>query len=131
MFEWITLFDCLSLKEKESLSLFCQQRDLKSWEILFHEWEEANSMYILKEWLLEAFIDEKILWQINVWEIVWEMAILENTKKRSASVRAIKDSKLVVFLSFSIKDLISKHPEIYNKLLKIVKDRKNLNFLNK
>jgi len=123
MFEWIELFNSLSEEEKSTLSMFCQIRNLKSWDILFKEWEEANSMYILKSWLLEAYRDNKILWNINPWEVVWEMAIMKWNWKRSASVKALKDSSLITILSFSVKELTQKHPDITEKLMDIIKKR--------
>jgi len=39
--------------EREQLSGFCQEKFLKSGEVLFHEDDEASAMYFLKEGAME------------------------------------------------------------------------------
>jgi CRP-like cAMP-binding protein len=50
---------------------------------------------------------------------------------RSASVRALQDSKLIVLLTFSVEDLSRKHPEIMLKIKDIIQQRVFQNSLNK
>jgi len=38
----IKLFKDLNLDDKKNLSLFIQKKELKKWELLFKEWEEAT-----------------------------------------------------------------------------------------
>jgi CRP-like cAMP-binding protein len=52
------------------------------------------------------------------------MAIFSSDKRRTASVKAIEDSTAIVLLSFSITDLSNKHPEIMEKIKKVIKQRK-------
>jgi hypothetical protein len=40
-----------------------------------------------------------------------------------ASVVAMKESRFIVMLSFSINELTQKHPELHEKILKIIKER--------
>lgn len=130
MFEWISLLSSLTKDELDTLSLFCQEREVLAQELLFEEWDESNSMYILKTWSLEVFTHEKILWIIKPWEFVWEMSIFENNNKRSASVRALENSKVIILLSFSLDDLTSKHPEITKKIKDVILERKKQNNKN-
>ena len=127
MFEWIELFSNLSKQEQDTMSLFCQERQVKAWEILFNKWEESNSMYIVKTWLLEAYDEDKILGIIKPKEFVWEMSIFEKPKVRTASVKALENSNLIVLLSFSISELTKKHPDILEKIRKVIEDRKKQN----
>lgn len=124
MFEWIELFSSLWEKELETLSLFCQQRLMKSWEILFNKWEESTSMYIIKSWTLQVYDNDKILWTIKPWEFVWEMSLFDKSKVRTASVKAIEDSIVIILLSFSLNELSHKHPEILEKIRKVINERK-------
>lgn len=124
MFEGIDLFSSLSKEELSTLEMFCQERVFSKWEILFNEWEEATAMYILKTWLLEVYNNDKVIWVITPWDFVWEMAIFSSDKRRTASVKAIEDSTVIVLLSFSITDLSNKHPEIMEKIKKVIKQRK-------
>lgn len=127
MFENIELFKWLSKDELSTLENFCQERKIKSWEILFEKWDESNSMYIVKSWKLQAYIGEKILWNISPWEFVWEMSIFSEPKVRTASVKAIEETDIIILLSFSINQLSLIHPEIVEKIKDVIKERKKEN----
>ena len=129
--DWIKILKDLSKSELENLEVFCQERFIKSGEILFKEWDEANSMYLISKWEIEVFniIDweEIILGYIEAEEILWEMAIFWEKKKRMANARATKDSVVIILLEFSIQELTKNHLEISNKIKKIIEERKNIN----
>ena len=55
------------------------------------------------------------------------MAMFTEPKVRSASVKAMQDSNVLVILHFSIMDLMKKHPSIYDKLNNIVEQRTKQN----
>lgn len=132
--DWISLFESLSEEELQDLSMFCQERYLKSWEVLFKEWDDATAMYIVKSGKLKAYLSrtewEQTLWYIHKDEFVWEMAFFDwynIPKKRMATVRAIEDSGLLVIMNYSILDLASKHREIFDKIATIISKRKEDN----
>jgi len=129
--DWIQLLSDLSESEKENLSLFCQEKLLKKWEVLFYEQDEATAMYLLKTWRIEITRDDdwqkKILWEVNAEEILWEMALFGDTNKRMATATALEDCELIVVLSFSIKDLTKKYPELLEKIKMIINDRNIMN----
>ena len=128
---WIKLLSDLivnlSENDKDNLSLFCQEKSLKKWEILFKEGDEANAMYILKSWTFEIRKKinwkEFILWNVMAEELLWEMALFWDTNKRMATAISLEDSNLVTILSFSIKDLAKKYPLLLNKIKDIINDR--------
>ncbi len=78
---WVTLFANLTEREASELALFCQERYVKSWEVLFNEWDEATAMYIVKEWKLKAYRVrpdwDQVLGYIHKDEFVWEMAFFD------------------------------------------------------
>lgn len=123
----IKLLNELSESEKEKLSLFCQEKYLTAGEVLFNEQDEASAMYLLKEWNIEIsrFSDWEniVLWEVHAEEILWEMALFWDTNKRMATATALTDSVLIVILSFSIKELTLKHPELLDKIKTIINDR--------
>lgn len=127
MFEWIELFSSLNREALNTLEMFCQERQVSAWEILFNKWDESNSMYIVKTWKLEAYDENWILWSINLQEFVWEMSLLDEPKIRTASVRVLEDSDLIVLLWFSIEQLSKKHPEILVEIRKVINLRKEQN----
>ncbi|EKE27223.1 MAG: cyclic AMP receptor protein,catabolite gene activator [uncultured bacterium (gcode 4)] len=133
---WISLFDTLSSTELENLALFCQERFIKSWEILFKEWDEAGAMYVVKLWKLKAYKErsdgEMLLWYIQNWEFVGEMSFFDGQdvpKKRMATVKALDDTQLIVIMNYSIVDLAAKRKDIYDKIVDIIKERKYKNAL--
>lgn len=123
----IWLLDVLSSDEKSSLELFCQEKNLSSWETLFLEWDEANAMYFLAKWKIEVYRnlweEEELIWDIEPEEILWEMAIFWWWSKRMASARAVEDTYLITILSFSIKEITQNHPELMKKIEDIIKER--------
>lgn len=127
----IKILEWLTKQEKENLSLLVQEKKLNTGEILFLEWDEANSMYLLLEWELEVYVDrggEKIvLWNIKAEEIIWEMAVFWNDKKRMASCVAVIPSRLLVILDFSIKQIAENHPSLIEKIKDIIKKREEVN----
>jgi len=140
MFEWISIFDSLTSEELNNLSMFCQERFLKEWEILFNEWDDAVAMYILKSGKLKVYKDRSD-WEILLWfvewpgDMVWEMAVFEAIdsnipKKRIASVKAVQNSFLIVIMNYSILELSKNNSWIYWKIVKIIEERKQKNANN-
>ena len=127
MFDYSEIFQDLTIGEKSQLEVFCQRKVLKKWEKVFEEWEEANSMYIIQEWEVEIyksnFWKKTIIWRIEAEDILWEMAIFWLNWKRMASAIVTKDAVLITILSFSIKELTSKSPEILDKIQNIIEIR--------
>lgn len=130
MLENIELFSSLSKDAINSLEIFCQERKIASWEVLFEKWEESTSMYIVKTWKLQAYDGGKVLWYINPQEFVWEMALFDEPKVRSASVKALEDTQVIILLSFSIDQLSRTHPEIVSEIKRVIEHRKKQNKWN-
>ncbi len=132
MIEGIPLFAGLTESEKNTLSLFCQERNLGDNEVLFSEGEDAIAMYVVKSGLLKAYKDrssgETILGYVRPGEMVGEMAIFgHEPKTRMATVRAMEPTKLLVIVDYAILEISKKHEELYAKIEKIVADRKAQN----
>lgn len=134
--DWISFFDNLSLQEKDNLALFCQERFLKAWEVLFKEWDEATALYIVKSGKLRVHKErpdwDQTLGYIEQWEFVWEMAFFdwENIpKRRMASVKSLEETVLIVMMNYSITELARKRKDIYDKIAEVINDRKLKNEL--
>lgn len=127
MFWKIPLLNDLSDVEKKSLEDFVQERRLSENEILFREWELANSLYFLTDWKLEVTKSWKVLWYIEPGDVVWEMSVFDNDNIRTATVTSISDSRLLVILGFSIKEISASNPVLHDKLKHIILERKNKN----
>jgi len=125
--DWIDLLSDLTKEEKENLEMFCQEKIVPAWEVIFHEQDYATAMYILKEGSVEVTRTiewwKVILWEVHSEEVLWEMAMFWDRNKRMATATALTDCTLVVILSFSIKELTSKHPNLLEKFQQIINDR--------
>lgn len=124
----LTLLQSLTQQDRDNLAVFCQERFIKKWEVLFSEWDEWNAMYILQSWKIDIFRkinwEDVKLWQVAAEEILWEMALFQNSRSvRMATAVASEDSNLVVIINFSIEELKSKHPEVIEKIKQIIEYR--------
>ena len=127
----IKILEWLTDQEKQNLSLLVQEKKLNTGDVLFLEWDEANSMYLLLEWELEVYVErswEKIvLWKVKAEEIIWEMAVFWDNKKRMASCVATCPSKLLVILEFSIKQISKNHSWLIKKIKDLIEIRNEFN----
>ena len=120
----------MSDKDKKNLEIFCQEKTLKSWDILFKEWEDANAMYFLTKWSIQIY--KTLEWKkINLWlvkseEILWEMALFWWKWKRMATAQVIEDARLITILSFSIQEITDKYPELIDMIKWLIEER-NMN----
>lgn len=126
--KWVKLFLDFKDKDLAQIEMFCQEKYVKKWEIIFNEKDEANAMYILAEWVVEVSkeINSKkhILGTVEAEEILGEMAMYEEKGKRTATATASIDTRLITILIFSIKQLEKKYPEFIDKIKKIILERK-------
>lgn len=86
----------------------------------------------MKSGSLKAYKDrsdgEKLLGYIGIGELAGEMALFDPDapKKRMASVKAVDDSLLLIIMDYAILELSKKHPEIYQKIVQIMMERKKV-----
>lgn len=128
----LNILKTLTQQDRDDLAIFCQERVIKKWEILFSEWDEWNAMYFLITWKIEIFKNinwENIkLWQVVAEEVLWEMALFQSTSKsRMASAIASENSTLIVILEFSMNELKAKHPQVIEKIKEIIEYRNSQN----
>ena len=127
LLEGVGILDVLTQDELDNLRLFCQEKTLSTWEVLFRDGDEAKSMYILKsgKMAVSRVINgtDIHLWYVSAEEILWEMALFWSKTTRMATARAVEDCILVVILAFSIKELTRKHPDLMVKIQGIIKNR--------
>lgn len=122
----------LTQEDRDNLAVFCQERFIKKWDVLFSEWDEWNAMYFLKSWKIEIYKNinwEDIkLWQVVAEEVLWEMALFQSSNKsRMATAIASQDSMLIVILDFSMNELKAKHPSVIEKIKEIIEYRNSQN----
>jgi len=127
MLENFVILNYLSENERKNLELFCQERFLSKWEILFKEWDEANSMYFLKKGSISIHKSinwqKVVLWKVIAEEIIWEMALFWRIWTRMWTAEALEDCELITIADFSIKELTNKNPVLLSKIQAIIEER--------
>lgn len=128
----LNILKTLTQQDRDDLAIFCQERTVKKWDVLFSEWDEWNAMYFLITWKVEIF--KKINWediklgQVVAEEVLWEMALFQSTNKsRMATAIASENSSLIVILDFSMNELKAKHPQVIEKIKEIIEYRNSQN----
>ena len=127
LLEGVVLLNDLTQQEKNDLALFCQSKHLNCNDVLFREGEDGTAMYFLKKWKMSISKHihgvDVVLWTVQSEEILWEMALFWQDIKRMATATAIEECELVVMLSFSIKKLTEKYPELLEKIKWVINKR--------
>lgn len=78
-----------------------------SGEIVVSQGDESNwKWYIIKSWEVEVIINSKQIAKLWVWEIFWEIALL-NEEERTATVKAISDLELIVITLENLIDIVN------------------------
>lgn len=113
--EKLNIFSWLDENTIEEILLNTEEKLFSKWQILFIQWNESNGeWYIIKSWKVKVSIDQNqvaILWS---WDIVWEIALL-NEDKRTASVEAIEDTKVIIITIETLINLINNGNETVNR----------------
>jgi CRP/FNR family cyclic AMP-dependent transcriptional regulator len=117
------------LPEHLSASLFTRAAavGLSADEVLFLAGDSGDGCYRVEEGLLKVTMmsrggDERILAFLGTGAIVGELSILDGLP-RSASVVAVRDSKLSFLSRAAFEEFAQKHPEIYKSLVTMIATR--------
>lgn len=125
--ENIPFLESLHPEDIQHLSYFCQEKVMKEWEELFHQWDEPNAFYIVTEGSFSVYKEvngiTQELWPICEWDILWEMALFWESELRNATVVAKQGAKCITILDFSIKELTKKNPKLLEKIQQIIQQR--------
>ena len=124
----IPLFADLPPEELDRLMSALDVVNLKSGDILFREGDPGEHMYVMVKGELEINMasdtdDELILNILKEGEYLGEMSLIMPGGRRTAGARARGD---VVLLSMSRKqfqDLLHRHPELANAMVKVLSQR--------
>ena len=109
IFKWIE-YDII-----DKIIRHCEERVFLNGEMILIEWEDNNwEWYILKSGKVVISIWGSKIAELNNWDIFWEIALL-NEEKRTATVTAISNLKVIVISLENIIDMINNDPNKINK----------------
>ena len=116
------------------MAVFCQDRYVLHDRELFHEGDEANALYILKDGALKISTqtsDGHVVVGIvsRPGDFVGEMALFEEpvTLARRYTATAIEDSHLIVIADYAIRELALKKPSVLRAIDRVMMERRKQN----
>lgn len=117
----VPLFGRIGDEDLAQMAARIQSRHLEAGEILFHQGDVGHECFVILDGSLEVltFVNGAEL-QLEVYppgQLIGEMALIDRSP-RSATVRAVEVSQLVVLNEESFKALIGSNPELAMSMLR-------------
>ena len=110
---WI--FSWIDKETVEEIILNVPEREYKTWEIILLENSASNwEWYIIKSWRVKITIKWQKVAELSTWNIVWEIALL-NEEERTATVEALEDTTMLVLTLDNLIDMINNDWNNINK----------------
>ena len=107
-------------EEKKRLFSIAEKKDYQEGEIIFSEGDKNKEMYIIEKGKVKVFLEregEEIeLSTFSEGEFFGEMALFTG-RERTASIKAIEPTTLLIFKRKDMERLIEEHPKIGAKVL--------------
>lgn len=121
------IFSKIDKRICESLLPYLQKIKLKQTDILFHQGELSDSLYILVDGQLIAFLpikegEKKIIGLIEKGETVGELGALSN-QPRTLSLIAAMDSVVLKFPRDKFQNFIKEFPEVVSQIINVIINR--------
>jgi predicted acylesterase/phospholipase RssA/CRP-like cAMP-binding protein len=116
------LFGGLPPADIEALSTLCYRRDIEAGSWCLREGELGDELFLLVGGRLRVYIGEEPVGMIRAGEIFGEIALLTG-RARTSSVKAIRDSELLVLRADAFNNLVEQRPELLRQVAHVVVDR--------
>ena len=111
----LEIFSWIDKSIIEEIILKVPEREYKAWEIILLEGSNSNwEWYIIKSWRVKVSIKWQKIAELSAWNIVWEIALL-NEEKRTATVEALEDITVLVLTLDNLIDMINNDANNINK----------------
>lgn len=112
----ISLFEHLTMKELLSVMDVLRSESTDEGEVIIREGESGDSLYIVLSGRLEVLRGDKVVAELERGTHVGEMALL-NSRPRSATVRTLNPTRLLVMTRQAFTELVRREPDLGVKLL--------------
>ena len=111
----VPLFQRLESHELEDLAAEVEQINYKAGEIIFHEYDQGDAMYVVERgsvriWITDEDVKEVTLAELEPGQFFGEMAVLDRGQ-RSSSATAIVDTHLHRLSSDRFQKFLIAHPD--------------------
>src|SRR5690242_15924099 len=111
----VPLFQRLEPHELEHLAEDVEQVNYKGGEVIFHEYDMGDALYVVEEgsvriWVTDEDLKQVTLTELNPGQFFGEMAVLDRGQ-RSSSASAITDTHLHRLSSDNFQKFLMSHPD--------------------
>lgn len=111
----LSIFRWIDRETVESIILNCEEENFSKWEIIITQWTNSNGKwYIIKNGTVKISIDWKKIVELSEWNIVWEIALL-NEEERTATAEATSDTTMIILTLDDLIDMINSDENKINK----------------
>ena len=111
----LTIFKWIDRETINSIIENCEEENFAAWETVVTQWDESNwKWYIIKTWSVKVSINDQKVVDLNEWNIVWEIALL-NEEERTATVEALTDTQMIILTIDDLIDMINNDENKINK----------------
>ena len=111
----LEIFKGIDKNSIQEIILEIPEKEFKLWEIILLEGSPSNwEWYIIKSWKVKISIKWQKIAELNSWDIVWEIALL-NEENRTATVEALEDTIVLVLTLDILIDMINNDNNSINK----------------
>ncbi len=122
----LKIFEWIDKNTIEEIILNSPEKTFRWGELIFIQNTDSNwEAYIIKSGKLKISINNKKIAVLNQWDIVWEIALL-NEEKRTATVEALEDTQVIVLTLDTLIQMISNDNNTINNTI-IERIEQNIN----
>lgn len=124
----IPLFSSLPPEELDNLLTLLDTKDMQDKEILFHEGDTGENLYVVLHGELEILkvesgVDELVLNVLREGEYLGEMGLLLPGGHRTASVRARGGATVLSMSRAQFFEMTRRYPEVSNSMVRVLSQR--------
>jgi len=124
----IPFFSELPESDIPLLSSVLTVRDLAEGEILFHDGDEGDALFVVVEGVLDVLMgegttDERVVAQRKQGEYVGEMSLILPGGKRTAAVRAAAKTRLLALTRPDFESLLQRRPGLIIAIAQVLSER--------
>lgn len=124
----IPLFSSLPTEELDNLLILLDTKDMQDKEILFHEGDTGENLYVVLHGELEILkvesgVDELVLNVLREGEYLGEMGLLLPGGHRTASVRARGQATVLSMSRAQFFEMTRRYPEVSNAMVRVLSQR--------
>ncbi len=118
----VPIFSGCTPEQIAAIAAVAQESLYEPGQIVVTEGTPGQAFYLVMEGRVEYLRDDSVLGTFGPGEFFGEMSLLDEAP-RSATVRAVEQTRCLMLSSWDFKALLLEHPEIAIKLLEVLSRR--------